>query len=739
MPQRHDAFISYSHENDAALAAALETGLERLAKPIFRLRAIDVFRDKSSLAAAPGLWSGIQDHLTASKGFLLMASPASAASSWCNKEIAWWLEHQGATTVLIVLTEGEIVWDAHAADFDWSRTTALSAALRGRFSEEPLYVDLRWARDDTRSTSGDARFRDAILDLAAPIRSVPKDQLDGEDVRQLRRTKRLARAGVTTIAIVAAVAIWQAIEATRQRRVAEQQRDTALSRQLAAQASELRVQQPRLSLLLAAQALASSRTAEASTALLRALNAAPFARMVERPETFWSLAVSDDEEWAVIGDGDGGVQRVRLATGEVARLVRDDVTSANQGALGKPTLAVAVSPDGASMASGGIDQAITLWKGDRAFHTIAGRHEGFILGLAFSPDGRWLASAGSDGRVFLNDLVSDTATKLKDGWMPEASAVRFSPDGRVVAAGGDKGFRDLYQARDGSPFRRETRRDSTTDPLPAPTTSVIALSFSSDGTELFAGFSEGVIGIYDVRAGGMKGRAQTGAHGLLNAMAVAPDGRRVFTGHSDGSVILWERPRATYEGWKDEVLYRHSGEVRGIAFLPRSRQLVTVGFDGRLFMSLPSFTPPLTRERWSDAQPFRAASLNAQRDRVTLSMTDRSVVVDAASGTVVATNGPAPSPSDATPKIQPIAVHPECSAFKDANGSLFVRSGDRQVEVSGYGNASIVAACFSPDRRVLYTLLVNGTLSALGPGRGAVRRKLARHSSRSSRSAPTAS
>lgn len=52
MPTRRDAFISCSHAADGPLAAALESGLEKLAKSLFKLRALDVFRDQKSLTAA---------------------------------------------------------------------------------------------------------------------------------------------------------------------------------------------------------------------------------------------------------------------------------------------------------------------------------------------------------------------------------------------------------------------------------------------------------------------------------------------------------------------------------------------------------------------------------------------------------------------------------------------------------------------------------------------------------------
>ena len=676
MPQKHDAFISYSHGVDATLAAGLERGLERLAKPTFRLRAMDVFRDKSSLAAAPGLWSGIENHLSGSRWLLLMASPGSAGSTWCSKEIAWWLENRATSTILIVLTDGDIAWDVRTGDFDWTRTTALSPIFRGRFREEPLYVDLRWARDKSTGAARDSRFRDAVLDLAAPIRDLPKDQLDGDDVRQLRRTRLLARAGVMTITVVAAVAVWQAVEATRQRRVAEMQRDTALSRQLASVASELRVQQPRLSLQLAAQAFASRPTAEAATALLRVLYAAPFERIVDFPQTLWSLAVSADEQWAVAGDGDGGTQLIRIATGEVTRLMPDAERDRAVGTKG--TLAVAASSDATSIASGGFDQEITLWRDRKEVQRIAGLHEGFIMGLAFGPDGRTLASAGSDGRIFVHDLVARTARKLKDGWKPEASAVRFSTDGRLVAGGGDEAFRAIYQLATADMPSKPQQRSGAVGGR-APTTSVVGLEFAANGSELVVGYIEGLVEVYDARLQSLKARFDTGTHGTLNALAVDGDGLTVFTGHSDGTVARWRRPRATYESWAGDDLYRHSGQVRGLAFLPIARQLVSAGFDGRLYVSRRSFVPPLVQPRTESE----------------------------ASGDASQTVAPA-----VTLRPGKIASHSEGDAWTDAAGTLIVEMRGRRIDIPAAGSSSILAARFSPDGRTLYTLDADGRLRA---------------------------
>ena len=79
--------------------------------------------------------------------------------------------------------------DGAVGDFDWSRTTALSAdSLRGVFREEPSYVDLRPVRELPRHRRSQV-FRDLVADLAAPLHHRPKDDLVGDEHRILRRAE----------------------------------------------------------------------------------------------------------------------------------------------------------------------------------------------------------------------------------------------------------------------------------------------------------------------------------------------------------------------------------------------------------------------------------------------------------------------------------------------------------------------------------------------------------------------
>jgi hypothetical protein len=187
----YDAFISYSHAADGLLAPGLQVAVQSFAKPWHQRRALRLFRDQTSLAASPKLWPTIVRALEQSRFFILLASPASAASPWVGREVAWWRANRSGETMLVVLTDGALHWDDELDDF--SAASSVPDELRGWLAAEPLWIDLRWARREEHVSPRTPRFRDAAASLAAAVRGLEKDDLVGEDLRLHRRAIRRVR------------------------------------------------------------------------------------------------------------------------------------------------------------------------------------------------------------------------------------------------------------------------------------------------------------------------------------------------------------------------------------------------------------------------------------------------------------------------------------------------------------------------------------------------------------------
>ena len=256
----YDAFMSYSHAADSQLAPKLQDGLQRMAKPWWRRRSLHVFRDTTGLTANPGLWSSIETAMEDSEWFVFLASPEAAASPWVAREVAHWLEVRGPDRLLPVVTDGTWTWDPERNDFDWAACTAVPAALAGVFAEEPRHVDMSWARSEEQLDLRNGRFRDQVAEIAAPIHGMAKDDLEGVDIREHRRTLRWAWGAAAALLLLALASTFAGVTAVRNA-------DEAALQRIAAQRNASEAQdQKQVANENAADADAQKRAAEKSAA-----------------------------------------------------------------------------------------------------------------------------------------------------------------------------------------------------------------------------------------------------------------------------------------------------------------------------------------------------------------------------------------------------------------------------------------------------------------------------------------
>jgi WD40 repeat protein len=576
MPQdRFDAFISYSRAVDARLTRALQSGLQRFAKPWYRLRLLHVFRDDASLSANPGLWSSIEQALDASSYLILIASPPAAGSKWVAREVEHWRQTKEATRILLALTEGEIVWEESAGDFDWRRTTALPRALAGVFAEEPRWVDLRWARTEEHLSLGDPRFREAVADLSAPIHGRPKDELIGDEVRQHRRTVRIARSAGLVLALLTAAAIAFGVLAVLARNDARAKARVALSRQLAAQSNaSVRSGRLDLGLLLAAQSYRSAPTGEARNALVTALLGSPHVKTMLWNEPITGARFTPNGRWLAVLHASRGVGVWNL---ETQRRVAVHTRAI-------PTSAV-VSADGARLATGFDDGTLELRDLRAGTPPVALRSpstpraliptptSSTVRAIEFSPDGRLLAWV--DGyRLVVWDGHTTRAIPLtgafRNDWTPA-----FVHDGRLLAAiGGNPPQITTWQIGGDGPVAASGHTFFTISADDDPRFANLGHALDPADPRLLAiGHYDGTVSLWDVVDRRQVGRLR-GGRGLVGQVAFSTDGRLLAGVDTDG-IRVWRLS----DGRQLPIELPRFGSGF-LGFLPTGHLLGAVGGEG---------------------------------------------------------------------------------------------------------------------------------------------------------------
>jgi len=228
-----------------------------------------------------------------------------------------------------------------------------------------------------------------------------------------------------------------------------------------------------------------------------------------------------------------------VATGAVDRVVYLwDVASGGQIAQltghGGAVLALAFSPDGSTLYSGGADRRVLVWDlaGSRRFITkvVAGSLFGAQPGLAVpSPDGRSVAYAGTtsaQGQVQFLDVASGNLDPARADPNGGRLVVWLPPDDRaVITVGADRSLRR---------WDRAAGRVVTERPVAA--AAISALAADPGGAFVVVGDRAGTVEVVDARSLAPVGAATSLGH-PVTALAVLPD-RRVVGLLADGSYAV---------------------------------------------------------------------------------------------------------------------------------------------------------------------------------------------------------
>ena len=188
---------------------------------------------------------------------------------------------------------------------------------------------------------------------------------------------------------------------------------------------------------------------------------------------------------------------------------------------------VTFSPDGTTIASGGIDMTVRLWVLTGGQRLLTG-HTGPVNSVVFSPDGKLLASASDDQTVRLWDLRAGKEVRVLEGHEGPVDSVVFFPDGATVASHSkrDMSIR-VWDADEGSELR-VFNKDRP----------VYAIALSPDGKTLASiDTDRGIVRFWDPESGLERlALEELAGHGPL---AFSPDGKTLVAGVRL-NIIVWD-------------------------------------------------------------------------------------------------------------------------------------------------------------------------------------------------------
>jgi cytochrome c len=215
-----------------------------------------------------------------------------------------------------------------------------------------------------------------------------------------------------------------------------------------------------------------------------------------------------------------------------------------------PIVSLAVSPDGARLASASWDHTVRIWPlGDGAPQVLAG-HAQNVNGVAFAPDGRSLVSVGYDRELRIWPLLGGAPDVIT--LAAPLNAVAIAPDGEIVTGGADGKLRFL------------TSEGQQSGEVQSGRMPIVALTISSDGKLIAAAGIGGSVAVVDRKARSIA-QALGGPGSSVWSAAFLPDSEILLTGDGDGRIRRWnalsgDPVGSSLQGTQSDPLVSYAGD-----------------------------------------------------------------------------------------------------------------------------------------------------------------------------------
>lgn len=250
------------------------------------------------------------------------------------------------------------------------------------------------------------------------------------------------------------------------------------------------------------------------------------------------------------------------------------------------------TPNGENLISASADISVRMWSVRTgkivrqwdADHTVDW-HTGWIQAIAVSTDGKFLATGSRDTTVKIWDLTTGELLKNLWGHSDAVTALAFHPiEKNLLASGSTDGSIVIWDVETGKPKYRHPTFNAY-DPYD--------MEFSPDGKWLAIGaYASKGVRVIDWKKGTLVAWGM-GIEGTVWDIAFSPNGRIVAAGAGDNAAWIYDVTRT--DEHKIALRLRTIrtnigrqagadiwGDIRGVAFTPDGKVLVTAMEDGKV-------------------------------------------------------------------------------------------------------------------------------------------------------------
>jgi len=418
-----------------------------------------------------------------------------------------------------------------------------------------------------RQSASRLRIRNRVITVVGSI-AVILALLAGTFGVQSSRNATAAQNNAATAQVAKDDALHAQATAEAERLRAENEKQLAISRELALAANSNLSVDPERSILLALQALSVAHTVEAESALHNAVQASRVQLTLDNDTEVWSIAYSPDGS------------RLATTSGDDTVTIWDAVTGKELFSFSAPPLAglIRFSPDGTHLAISHGDNTVRIWDATTGKEVLKfSGHTDFIQYFTFSNDGTRLATGSGDTTAKVWDVATGKELLTLSGHTDIVGSVSFNPDGtRLVTGSWDTTAKvwDLATSKEVLTLAGHT--------LPAD------VLYSPDGTRIVTHSADVPAKVWDAETG--QELLTLSGKGLYGAVAFSPDGTRLFKANQDGTVIVWD-----FTTGEELLTYpAHLSTLNDVAMHPDGIHIAITSQDGTI--KVLDFSPQGSRE-----------------------------------------------------------------------------------------------------------------------------------------------